>query len=349
MQTSPTSDKKYQEFQNDVIVYSNDHGAIYLSAPIFGRWRNYGWMKVGAPKEDMVHDDLAFWSEGHNRVVFDHGLIIHNDGSSDVFVVERRAAQEYMRDCVESPLNCKMQGLGNPIAEWEFTPLLSLYVQRFSHGSIFHDDERGVALWGDALDKYLPNMKKLGWPTVSPTPFRMPDNSVGTQAEFENGVIIVTPTSDPVIVTGAVREAYYARSGGPTGWLGLPLADSITTTDGARYNDFQHGMVVDRPLKNFGPGTDGEGTEGTHVLGDLFFTLAKAYTWSNGIGNNETYVRYSVDTTGGVGDEHFAYSGVVCADENVISCQDGDVSNAHDAEIRPNISIPLVRRIVILV
>ena len=232
---------QYQTFANGVIVYSVDFGAIRLSQVIFDKWLSGTYLEglieyplfqaLGVPIADVSAFGVL------QAVKFEGGNILF-DGT-EARAVHGIIFQAFNDVAVGPPLTESQPFLGGGAS------------QQFQLATVFYGpDTDAFAVSGPILDRYLAAggpEGSLGFPISNADTLVATDGTtvIGKSARFQNGAIFWSAATGAWEVMGNVLGRYDEK-GGPAGWLGFPISASGTTAAGDTFNDFQHGVLVDR-------------------------------------------------------------------------------------------------------
>lgn len=261
----PQGKGRYRLFANGVIVWSEDHGSVLVPRVIFDYWiglvaqgttedptkTRYDY--IGLPKKTSdtpPSKDTAPWE---TSVHFERGIIGTVGGV--VFDVEGHIYDRYAQD----------PGLfGVPTGAPPHASLPNLQPgwigQVFTNGEIWtrqDTDPMGkklpvVARWlpfGPVFD-YLINVSDCGDPE-----FDIEDLVGGGQrGRFSLGDVYSNASGQvlPMVPNSPGspkrnRASVYADLGGPSGWLGEPIATAGLSAGGAAFSEFQNGLLVSYP------------------------------------------------------------------------------------------------------
>jgi hypothetical protein len=268
VQSVPGGAAQYQLFASFVIVYTNDFGAVYMPMVVFTKWLSlqstpdasgspvYGLF--GVPMRDYVA------ISGRTETAFSGGMI----------VVDSAGVARAIFGGIYLKYVTIMSLLGEPTSE-EAAPFFDATAryQTFTGGEIYWSPEAGGA-WaitaGPILNKWRENQPELGVPfSDSVALFDDGGMAVGLSARFQLGAIYYNAATGVTSTLDAPLASHYEHHGGPTGWLGFPLASSNTTPAGdKRFNDFEHGVLV---WSNPGSNVNAR----VFVFGDLQFFLQR--------------------------------------------------------------------------
>jgi hypothetical protein len=106
--------------------------------------------------------------------------------------------------------------------------------QIFQNGEIYSYNGKAFALYGPILDHYHQRggyeQKNFGFPTTGIESVTSSSGVIATMMKFEGydnhgNAAIFTSDKGTAAVWGKIGATYFAQEGGPTGWLGIPLAD----------------------------------------------------------------------------------------------------------------------------
>lgn len=240
-----TADGKgqYQTFDNGVIIYSADWGAMLVSPAIFQKWLSLKdqitveganlHQYVGYPTRDYAHS-LSF-EAGY----FERGMIVVRAADNIARLVYGRIYEHYWN---------VSDALGLPAAEETAASGGGRY-QAFQNGDIFWQSGIGAfAVQGAIRQRWLALNGaggSLGYPLSDEQDVRQNGVTIGRSNRFENGVIYYSAANGAWEVIGDIRKAYEEQYGGPAGWLGFPTSgQGSTPNSGGVYNNFQQGVIV---------------------------------------------------------------------------------------------------------
>lgn len=254
----------YQTFDNGVIIYSDDWGAMLVSQAIYNFWAAlYGQFGAPAPLGENLLTYVGYPTQdyvvslGAQIGYFERGMIVVNGGTTrlvDGFIYEH-----YFH---------VTPSLGLPTADQAGAPGGGLS-QSFQGGDIYWESGKSsaVAVVDPIKARWLATggaSGPLGYPLSDQREVVQDGSGVvlGSSQAFENAAIYNSAATGAWEVTGAVRQAYEQNYGGanaPDGF-GFPLGAPGTSPGGGAFSDFQGGVIV-----NFQSGPN----MGTWAFGDL--------------------------------------------------------------------------------
>lgn len=253
---TPIGNASYQRFDNGVIVWSKDWGAVYETASLFDAWlalqgrlHPYGsddlFSYVSLPIRDFSSDSSA------QTAWFEKGMLVARGGSSPILVAGPIYLRWWDNKQIGLPISGETSiGIGRKqvfdAGEIDFKPSTGAFAV---HGEI----RNRWNLLGGAIGV-------LGFPLSDelPTAGTM---VAGRTSRFEHGVIYWSSGTGAWEVRGDIRTAYEGRFGGPAGWLGFPTSgQGSTPASGGTFNDFEQGVVVSHASGPY------KGTFGFHEL-----------------------------------------------------------------------------------
>lgn len=247
--TAPGDVAKIQLFQQGVIVYSDDFGAVFLTHALFERWLYYQTMTVpdgstlysylGVPVRDWVQ------SNGHKDAHFERGMIVDGNINNDMYAVYGEFYLRYLD---------LMNVIGQPTEQQGDSPGGGR-AQKFQFGELHQGPAGTFVLIGDVVEKWKAlgaGASWLGHPMSDNEAILSNGGLLGRSAHFEHGAVYFNETAGTWAVEEGMLGTYEKNNGGAAGWLGFPIADPVVTSAGDHYTDFQNGVIVDRrqdPLK----------------------------------------------------------------------------------------------------
>jgi hypothetical protein len=248
----PGLEALYQTFANGVIVWSNDYGAVRLPREIFDKWLSLDGQTVyeGLVQETALvaigvpTGDFAFIAPTVQTVAFQLGRIYFYGNGTDPVVVRGKIYRL-----------TQLVGLGLPVADE--APMTRGFVQSFQFGDAYWNgemDSEAVSIYAAApirqryADLGGPS-GALGLPISNVELLYAPDGQtvIGKSSHFENGVIFLNGATSAAweMMNGVILDLYQSY-GGPRGWPGFPISASGISGAGDAFNDFEHGVLVDR-------------------------------------------------------------------------------------------------------
>jgi hypothetical protein len=245
-----------QEFEEGVIVYSDDFGALLVSKGIIDKWLSLETQEtgdgsnlfnyIGVPIDDYT--SKGNYEEGR----FERGCILIEQGFSEHVVYgEIYGKFLYVRE-----------NIGLPVSEQEDVTL-SIWMddhydfiddpeqgryQKFTNGAIYWkpDLKEAYAVWGPISDRYKEfrsTSNLLGYPVSDTAPVLNYDGvQIGTTVRFEGGAIYDSGSGTWTVFDDLL--AGYEKEGGPNGWLGFPVSYPKVNAAGDWYQDFENGVLV---------------------------------------------------------------------------------------------------------
>jgi len=248
VQNVPGYPAQYQQFVSGVIVFTNDHGAVYLTQAIFNKWQSLTGMTdafgavvynfFGVPTKDYV--SVA----GRDEASFTSGLIVVQGGVGRIIY-----GDIYLKYLTIPAV------LGPPQNEEAAGAIAGSRTQTFANGEVYwYADAMGTrftfaVLAGPILDKFHARggIAATGLP-ISDTAAIIATDGVtqrGLVGRFKNsGIYFNAATGQTFETQGGIFQEY-ERQGGPNGWLGFPISDSaFTPVNSFIYNDFEKGVLV---------------------------------------------------------------------------------------------------------
>jgi Ca2+-binding RTX toxin-like protein len=250
VQDVPGLPAQYQTFANGVIVWSDDYGAVRLPRVIFDKWLSLAGQTVldGVEQTALVAigvptGDFVFGFGTVQTVAFELGRIFYYGTGTEPLVVRGKIYRL-----------TQLVGVGLPLTDE--TPTTGGFVQSFQFGDAYwngDEDSEAVSIYASApiRDRYAAlggPAGALGFPTSNVEVVYAADGHtvIGKSSRFQNGTIFLNgATSEAWEVEGLIRDRYESY-GGPSGWLGFPLSGQGISGAGDAFNDFQHGVLVDR-------------------------------------------------------------------------------------------------------
>ena len=243
IQTSDGS-AKYQKFENGVIIYSKDWGAMLVSQKIFDRWLRLEsetngngdnlLSYMGFPKQDYV-------STPNLQIgYFERGMILVNLLTNDEHIVYGMIYAHYwsVRDVVGLPIELETDAPNGG------------RFQSFERGDIYWRDDTGASEVHGAIRRRWLDLggagASLGYPLSDEEVVKQNGDEIGRVSRFENGVIYWSSSTGAWEMTGEIRRLYEHTYGGvssQTG-LGLPRSAQNTTTSGNIFQNFQQGVLI---------------------------------------------------------------------------------------------------------
>jgi Ca2+-binding RTX toxin-like protein len=243
----------YQTFANGVIVWSNDYGAVRLPRVIFDKWLSLdGELAVdGSTKLAAVGvptGDFAFVGPTAQTVGFELGRIFFYGTGTDPVLVYGAIYRQTQLTTGGLPLSDEVPTAGGFVQSFQFLAAAwdvywtgSPEADAFSIYAADAIRDRYAALGGPS--------GLLGFPTSNVELVYADEERkvvIGKSSHFQNGAIFWNAATGAALeVMGNVLTHYELR-GGPKGWLGFPISGQGTTTPGDVFNDFEHGVLVDR-------------------------------------------------------------------------------------------------------
>ncbi|WP_446011561.1 LGFP repeat-containing protein [Candidatus Electrothrix sp.] len=235
-----------QEFEEGVIVYSDDFGAVRISTAIWNKWQSLALQQtgdgsnlfnyIGVPINDYT------WQDSYQDGRFERGCILIESGPSK-HIVYGDIYTRYL-DVAKD--------IGLPVSEEQAGPNQGRY-QAFTNGEIYWKADTGAfVVQGATLDRWKvqggAGGAALGYPLSDTGPLIVEDNdgnpiTIGTVTLFEKGAVYESSYG-----TWEVTDEIffgYKETGGPSGWLGVPVSGIGTNADGYSYQDFENGVLVD--------------------------------------------------------------------------------------------------------
>jgi uncharacterized protein with LGFP repeats len=237
----------YQTFVQGVIVFTNDHGAVYLTQAIFDKWQSLTGLPdaggtpvynfFGVPTADYVA------AAGHDDASFTAGMIVVQGGVGRVIY-----GSIYLK-------YLKFPTLGAPTTEEAAVATISgARFQLFAGGEIYwHGNVAGgdamAILNGPILDKFHEQLgpSGTGLPIMDTADILAADGitSRGLVQRFVNSGIYFNLAAGTTFMVQTGLDVEYDYQGGPNGWLGFPLTPTAFTPNGKyTFNDFEHGTLV---------------------------------------------------------------------------------------------------------
>jgi hypothetical protein len=192
------------------------------------------------------------------------------------------------------PIDDKYAALGGsrgflklPVTEERITPDGVGHYRHYQGGSIYWSPATGAhEVHGLIRDKWASmgwELSFLGYPITDE--LRTPDGD-GRYNHFEKGSIYWSPTTGAHEIHGLIREKW-ANLGWERGYLGYPLTDETTSSDGVhRFNTFQYGALYWSPAT--GAYVEGLPTGSVRVRVQL--SNVKCFDTEDSLGADEFYV-----------------------------------------------------------
>jgi len=249
VQTVPGSSAQYQPFVDGVIVYSNDHGAVYITQAIFDRWQaltttfNVNGAPVypsfGLPTGDYRH------TADHDEATFEGGIVFVKGG--DARVVYGDIYLKY--------LSVNRLVLGLPTSEEATTSVFAdARFQTFEGGNIYWKLAAPGPFFVQTplliAFELRGGLAVAGMPTSDTSAILVPGGAPGTGARglasrFTNMGFYQNLANGKVFDVDSAVFTEYERQGGPNGWLGLPTSSmGFSPVSGFQFNDFEGGVLV---------------------------------------------------------------------------------------------------------
>ncbi len=283
----------YQIYENGVIVYSDDFGAVVLSENIFDRWIGLK-NETGFNNENMFDyygfpaTDVASNADSE-KGTFEKGIIVYSGGTTRLVYGGIYERYLELSDVV-----------GLPVSE-EFKEAAYHSYQAFEHGEIHKNrlNNKAVGTWGatEARWKELGGViGEMGFPATEPYDIRTEEGVVVGEAEsFEKGTIF----SNGVHVNevrGKILDEYVNKYGGPTGWLGFPISGEEIADSGDPYSNFEGGVLV-KHMAN-------DAWRGVNAFSELEFYLTRLQGYENdgaggALGGQDVYAYIDISTSDG--------------------------------------------------
>jgi Ca2+-binding RTX toxin-like protein len=248
VQSVPGYPAQYQVFVSGVIVFTNDHGAVYLTQAIFNKWQsltgmtdaggNIVYSYFGVPTKDYVA------VTGGEEATFTSGLISVQGGVGRVVYGAIYLKYLTMPTALGAPLNEEAAGA-----------IAGSRTQIFTGGEVYsYADPSGspvayAVLAGPILTKFQARggIAATGLPLSDTAVIIAADGMTqrGLVGRFRNsGIYFNAATGQTFETQGGIFQEY-ERQGGPNGWLGFPITDSaFTPVNSFIYNDFEKGVLV---------------------------------------------------------------------------------------------------------
>ena len=232
-----TNPRVWQSFENGTIIWTQEYGAYPIfSGSIYNRWRSTGGSvgTVGPPTSVAVTES----SDGRVWQDFKNGTIIY---SSETGAWE----------ILSGPIRDKWRNAGGSLGTLG-RPTSTVIIesngnrrQHFEKGTVARKNTSSPAytVLTAVNTEWKETKSHIGTPKADAV---QEQNDGRIWQSFENGTIISPDSSEAWTIRSGKIHDRWKQLGGSLGQLGKPTSNQVTESDGRIWQDFEHGVVIQK-------------------------------------------------------------------------------------------------------